>query len=58
MGKVYEPYLAKGKDVLWVFMDLEKAYDRNDEEELWTVLRLPGLDQGCSAWGTGTPRGT
>ncbi len=27
-----EKYLAKGKDVFWTFMDLEKAYDRMDRE--------------------------
>ena len=26
--QVCEKYLAKGKDVFWAFMDLEKAYDR------------------------------
>ena len=38
--QVCEKYLAKGKDVFWAFMDLEKAYDRIDREGLWTVLRL------------------
>ncbi len=38
-----EKYLAKGKEVFWAFMYLEKAYDRTDREGLWTVLRLCGL---------------
>ena len=41
--QVCEKYLAKGKDVFWAFMDLEKAYDRIDREGLWTVLRLYGI---------------
>ena len=32
--QVCEKYLAKGKDVFWAFMDLEKAYDRVDREAL------------------------
>ena len=32
--------LAKGKDLFWAFMDLEKAYDRVDRDALWQVLRL------------------
>ena len=28
--QVCEKYLEKGKDVLWAFMDLQKAYDRID----------------------------
>ncbi len=38
-----EKYLAKGKNVFWAFMDLEKACDRIDREGLWNVLRLYGL---------------
>jgi hypothetical protein len=41
--QVCEKYLAKGKDVFWAFMDLEKAYDRIDREALWRVLRLYGV---------------
>ncbi len=40
---VCEKYLAKGKDVFWALMDLEKAYDRIDSEGPWSVLRLYGL---------------
>ncbi len=40
--QVCKKYLAKGKDVFWVFMDLEKACDRIVREGLWTVLRLYG----------------
>ncbi len=36
-------YLAKGKDVFWVFMDLKKAHDMIDRKGLWIVLRLYGL---------------
>ena len=41
--QVCEKYLAKGKEVFWGFMDLEKAYDRIDREGLWQMLRLYGL---------------
>ena len=41
--QVCEKYLAKGKDVFWAFMDLEKAYDKVDREALWRVLRLYGV---------------
>ena len=40
---VCEKYLAKGKDVYWAFMDLEKAYDRVDREAMWDVLQLYGV---------------
>ena len=29
---VCEKYIAKGRDVFWTFMDLEKAYERVDRE--------------------------
>ena len=35
-----EKYLAKGKDLFWASMDLEKAYDRVDMDALWQVLRV------------------
>ncbi len=38
-----ETCVAKGKHMFWVFMDLEKAYERSDREGLWTVPRLYGL---------------
>ncbi len=41
--QVCEKYLAKGKEVFWAFMDLEKAYDRTDRKGHWTILRLYGL---------------
>ncbi len=41
--QVCEKYLAKGKDVFWTYMDLEKAYDRIDRKGLWTVLGLYGI---------------
>ena len=34
---------AKGKDLFWAFMDLEKAYDKLDRDALWQVLRLYGV---------------
>ena len=40
---VCEKYLAKGKNVYWAFMDLEKAYDRVDRTALWDVLRMYGV---------------
>ena len=30
VSQVCEKYLENGKDVLWTFMDLEKAYDTID----------------------------
>ena len=41
--QVCEKYLAKGKDVFFAFMDLEKAYDRVDRKAMWDVLRLYGV---------------
>ena len=38
--QISEKYLAKGKEVFWAFMDLEKAYDRVDREALWQVVGL------------------
>ena len=35
---VCEKFLAKGKDVFWVFMDFEKACERIDGNDLWNVL--------------------
>ncbi len=40
MSQVCEKHFAKGTDVFWTFMDLEKAYDRIDREGQWTILRL------------------
>ena len=42
--QICEKYLAKGKDVYFAFMDLEKAYDRVDRDAMWNVLRLYGVD--------------
>ena len=42
--QICEKYLAKGKDVYFAFMDLEKAYDRVDRVAMWNVLRLYGVD--------------
>ena len=30
-----EKFLAKGKDLFWAFIDLEKAYGRVDRDALW-----------------------
>ena len=38
-----EKFLAKGKDLLWDFMDLENSYVRVDRDALWQVLRLYGV---------------
>ena len=38
-----EKFVAKGRDVYWAFMDLEKAYDRVDREAMWQVLRVYGV---------------
>ena len=38
--QVCEKYLANGKDVFWVFMDLERAYDTIDRHDMWQLLRV------------------
>ena len=38
--QVCEKYLGKGKDMYFVFLDLEKACDRVDRDAMWNVLRL------------------
>ena len=38
--QVCEKYLANGKDVFYIFMDLEKAYDANDRHGMWQMLRV------------------
>ena len=47
MRQISEKYLAKGKDVYFAFMDLEKAYDRVDRDAMWNVLRLYGVVGNC-----------
>ena len=42
-GLVFPPYLGKGKDLYFVFLDLEKAYDKVDRDTMWNVLRLYGI---------------
>ena len=37
-----EKFLAQGKDLLWAFMDLGRAYDRVNGDALWQVLLLYG----------------
>ena len=41
--QICEKYRAKGKDVYFAFLDLEKAYDRVDRKALWNVLRIYGV---------------
>lgn len=41
--QVCEKYLAKGKEVFFAFMDLEKAYDRVDRKAMWDILLLYGV---------------
>ena len=41
--QLYEKFLAKGKDLFWAFMDLEKANNRVDRDALWQMLRLYGV---------------
>ena len=38
-----EKFLAKGNDLFWAFMDLEKTYDKVDRDSLWQVLRMYGV---------------
>ncbi len=40
---VVEKILAKGKKLYAAFMDLEKAYDRDNWLALWEVLRIYGV---------------
>ena len=42
--QICEKYLGKGKDVYFVFLDWEKAYDRVDRDAMWNVLRLPYME--------------
>ena len=41
--QICEKYLAKGKNVYFAFMDLEKAYDRVDRDAMWNVLSMYGI---------------
>ena len=43
--QVCEKYLANGKDVFWVFMDLEKAYDMIDLHGMWQMLIVYGVGE-------------
>ena len=38
-----EKAIERGKEVVWAFMDLEKAYDRVDRNALWKVLCIYGV---------------
>ena len=38
--QVCEKYLANFKDVFWVYIELEKAYDTIDLHGLWLMLRM------------------
>ena len=41
--QVCEKAIERGKEVVWAFMDLEKAYDRVDRSALWKVLCIYGV---------------
>ena len=43
ISQVCEKYLANGKDVFWVFMDLEKQYDTIDQHGMWQIIKLYGV---------------
>ena len=45
--QVCEKYLANGKDILWAFMDLEKAYDTVDRHGMWQMLRIMEFEENC-----------
>ena len=34
---MFEKYLANGKDALWAFLDLEKAYHTIDRHGMWQM---------------------
>ena len=38
--QVCEKYLANGKDVFWVFVDLEKACGTLDRHGMWQMQRV------------------
>ena len=38
-----EKFLAKGNDLFWAFIYLEKAYERVDRNALWQVMILYGV---------------
>ena len=41
--QVCEKAIERGTEVVWAFMDLEKAYDRVDRSALWKVLCIYGV---------------
>ena len=41
--QVCEKYLTNGKDVIWAFMDFEKAYDTIDRHGMWQMIRVYGV---------------
>ena len=45
--QVCENNPANGKDVFWVFMDLEKVYDMIDWHGMWQMLRVYGVGRNC-----------
>ena len=38
-----EKFLAKGREVYFAFIGLEKAYDRVDRRTLWQVVNIHGM---------------
>ena len=45
--QVCQKYPANGKDVLWAFMDLGKAYDTIDRHGMWQMLRVHRIGEKC-----------
>ena len=42
--QMQEKYLAKKKELLMAFVDLEKAFDRVPREVVWWAFRKVGVD--------------
>lgn len=49
-GQGREEYIAKRRNVYWVFMDLEKTYDRDDSDSICKMLRLYGVGVSWREW--------
>ena len=44
LKQLVEKYREKRKDLYFVFVDPEKAYDKVGREELWRVINKCGVD--------------